>query len=136
MKDKNNRWAYITYIAVAMLVAIVSATVWQLFEQTDTLAIMKILSDCFTLPGVLFIGIAMLGWVSSKGTFDIFGYSMRGLFTLWKKESYYKQESFYDYRVKKDENRKPFNLPMFLVGIVFFMLGIVMMVVFLMMESQ
>ena len=136
MKNNKNRWAYITYISVAMLVSLVSAALWQLFLETDPLVIVRILSDCFTLPGVLFIDIAMLGWVSSKGTFDIFGYSMRGLFTLWKKESYYKQESFYDYRVKKDENRKPFNLPMFLVGIVFFMLGIVMMVVFLMMESQ
>ena len=134
MKDKNNRWAYITYIAVAMLVAIVSATVWQLFEQTDTLAIMKILSDCFTLPGVLLVGIALLGWVSSKGTFDIFGYSIHGLLGLFKKESYYKQESYYDYRVRKSESRKPFNVPMLLVGLAFLLLGLLMTVAFLIME--
>ena len=134
MKDKNNRWAYITYIAVAMLVAIVSATVWQLFEHTDTLAIMKILSDCFTLPGVLLVGIALLGWVSSKGTFDIFGYSINGLLGLFKKESYYKQESYYDYRVRKSESRKPFNVPMLLVGLAFLLLGLLMTVAFLIME--
>ena len=134
MKDKNNRWAYITYIAVAMLVAIVSATVWQLFEQTDTLSIMKILSDCFTLPGVLLVGIALLGWVSSKGTFDIFGYSIHGLLGLFKKESYYKQESYYDYRARKSESRKPFNVPMLLVGLAFLLLGLLMTVAFLIME--
>ncbi len=135
MKDNKNRsWEYITYIAVGMIIFFVSAAIWQLFTQTDPLMIVKILSDSFTLPGALFIGVALLGWISSKGVFDIFGYSMKGLFSLWKKESYYKQESFYDYRVQKDEKRKPFNLPMLLVGLVFLLFGVVMMIAFLMME--
>ena len=134
MNENKNRWAYITYIAVGMIIFFIGAAIWQLFSQTEPLQIVKVLSDCFTLPGALFLGISALSWIASKGTFDIFGYSMSGLFSLWKKESYYKQESFYDYRVKKDEKRKPFNLPMFLVGAVFLLLGFVMMIAFLVME--
>lgn len=135
MKDKNNRWTYSLYIAVAMIISLICATIWDIFSQTELLKIMKILSDCFTLPGVLFIGISLLGWISSKGAFDIFGFSVQGLLNLWKKESYEKQETFYDYRVKKDEKRKPFNLPMFLTGSVFLALGIIMTVIFLIIES-
>ena len=134
MKENKNRWAYITYIAVGVMVFFISAAIWQLFTETEPLKIVKILSDAFTLPGVLFVGIAVMGWISSKGTFDIFGYSVRGLFDLWKKESYYKTESFYDYRVKKDEKRKPFNLPMFLVGCGFLLIGALLTVAFLLME--
>ena len=134
MKENKNRWAYITYIAVGVMVFFISAAIWQLFTETEPLKIVKILSDAFTLPGVLFIGIAVMGWISSKGTFDIFGYSVRGLFDLWKKESYYKTESFYDYRVKKDEKRKPFNLPMFLVGCGFLLIGALLTIAFLLME--
>ncbi|MBQ8496008.1 MAG: DUF3899 domain-containing protein [Clostridia bacterium] len=135
MKDKNSRWTYSLYIAVAMIVSLISATIWDVFSQTEALTVVKIVSDSFTLPGVLFIGISLLGWVSSKGAFDIFGFSFQGLLNLWKKESYQKQETFYDYRVKKDENRKPFNLPMFLTGTAFLVLGIIMTVIFLIMES-
>ena len=134
MKENKNRWAYITYIAVGVMGFFISAAIWQLFTETEPLKIVKILSDAFTLPGVLFIGIAVMGWISSKGTFDIFGYSVRGLFDLWKKESYYKTESFYDYRVKKDEKRKPFNLPMLLVGCGFLLIGALLTVAFLLME--
>jgi ferredoxin len=50
------------------------------------------------------------------------------------KESYYKQESYYDYRVRKSESRKPFNVPMLLVGLAFLLLGLLMTVAFLIME--
>ncbi len=133
MNEKSKLWSYGVYTAVAMIVTLSAACVWNLFEQTETLQIIRILSDSFFLPGALFVGVALIGWIGSKGTFDIFGYSMRSLFSMFKKESYYKrQETFYDYRTAKDENRKPFNLPMLVVGLVFMAIGIIFTVVFLM----
>ena len=134
-EQKQNKLAsYITSLVFAMTVFFVGALAWDLFAQTELLTIVKILSDCFFLPGVLLVGIALIGWVSTKGTFDIFGYSFRGLIGLFKSESYYKTESFYDYRVKKDEKRKPFNKAMMLVGLVFLALGTIGTIVFLMLE--
>ena len=126
--------SYITSLVFALVIFFVGTAAWKLFAQTDPLTIVKILSDCFFLPGVLLVGMALIGWVASKGTFDIFGYSFHGLIGLFKSESYYKNESFYDYRVKKDEKRKPFNKEMLLVGLVFLILGIIGTVVFLLME--
>lgn len=134
MNDKNKIWAYGTYFAVSMIIFIVAASVWNLFSQTELLQIIRILADAFFLPGVMFVGVALIGWIGSKGTFDIFSFSMRNLFSMFKKESYYKNASFYEYRREKDENRKPFNLPMMVVGLAFLALGILFTVVFLILE--
>ena len=134
MNDKNKIWAYGTYFAVSMIIFIVAASVWNLFSQTELLQIIRILADAFFLHGVMFVGVALIGWIGSKGTFDIFSFSMRNLFSMFKKESYYKNASFYEYRREKDENRKPFNLPMMVVGLAFLALGILFTVVFLILE--
>jgi hypothetical protein len=134
MNEKSKLWSYGVYTAVALIVTLSAASVWNLFEQTEALQIIRILSDSFFLPGALFVGVALIGWMGSKGTFDIFGYSMRSLFSMFKRESYYqRQETFYDYRTAKDENRKPFNLPMIVVGLAFMIIGILLSIVFLMM---
>ena len=133
MNEKSKLWSYGVYTAVAMIVALTAAGVWNLFEQTETLQIIRILSDSFFLPGALFVGVALIGWIGSKGIFDIFGYSMRSLFSMFKRESYYqRQETFFDYRTAKDETRKPFNLPMMVVGLVFLLIGVVLSIVFMM----
>ena len=134
MKEKQPKWAFLVELSIGFILCLVCASVWDLFSQTEPLAIVKILSDSFFVPGAVFVGVALIGWVSSKGTFDIFGYSIRGLFYLFKSESYYKQTSFYDYRVKKQERRKSFNRTLLLSGIIFLLLGAIATTVFLIME--
>ncbi|MBQ7324760.1 MAG: DUF3899 domain-containing protein [Clostridia bacterium] len=135
MNEKSKLWSYGVYTAVALIVSVTSACIWKLFSQTELLQVIRILADAFFLPGALFLGISLIGWIGSKGTFDIFGYSMRSLFSMFKRESYYKrQETFFDYRQSKDETRKPFNLPMLVVGLVFLTLGLIFTVVFLILE--
>lgn len=131
MKDKKNLWSTVVLAAVAMILFVVCASVWDLYSQTETLQIIRVVADCCTVPGVLYVGIALIGWVGSKGTFDIFGYSVGGLFRLLKRDAYEQRaETFYDYRVKKDENRKPFNWGMLWVGLTFILLAVVFSVVF------
>lgn len=135
MKDRKNLWSAVVLIAAACMLFLVCATVWSLFEQTDTLATVRVLADCFTVPGILYVGIAIIGWIGSKGTFDIFGYSIGGLFHLFKREAYENRaQTFYDYRAKKDENRKPFNLPMLLVGLGCLLLAAVFTGIFFLLE--
>ena len=132
MNEKNKIWSYGVYTAVAMIITVTCAVIWKLFSQTELLQIIRILSDSFFLPGAMLVGVTLIGWVGSKGTFDIFGYSMRSLFSMFKKESYFsRQETFYDYRVKKDETRKSFNLPMMVVGLAFLVIGLIFTGIFL-----
>ena len=131
MKDKKNLWSTVVHVAVAMILFVICASVWDLYGQTETAQIMRIVADCCTIPGVLYVGIALIGWVGSKGTFDIFGYSVGGLFRLLRRDAYEQRaETFYDYRVKKDENRKPFNWAMLFVGLGFLLLSVVFCMVF------
>lgn len=131
MKDRKNLWSILIYLAIALIVFTICTTAWGLFEQTDPLQILKILADCCTIPGTLYLGIALIGWIGSKGTFDIFGYSVGSLFRLLRKEAYeQKQETFYDYRAKKDENRKPFDWLMLIVGASFIVLAIVLSIIY------
>ena len=81
------------------------------------------------------MGISLLGWIGSKGMFDIFGYSIGGLFRLFSKDAYEKRgDTFYDYRAKKDASRKPFNWPLLAVGLAFLLLAVGLTVAFLLME--
>ena len=131
MKDNKIFLSIVILTAVACILFLGCATVWDLFGQTERLPTLKILADCFTVPGVIYVGVTLLGWAGSKGTFDIFGYSIGGLFHLLKRESYEKRpETFYDYRVKKDKERKAFNLPMLWVGLAFLLAAVVMTVIF------
>jgi hypothetical protein len=135
MKDKRNLWTLVTLFAVACILFILCGTVWNLFGQTELLPTLKVIADSATIVAALYLGMTLLGWIGSKGTFDIFGYTVGGIFRLFRKESYEKTgDTFYDYRKKKDENRKPFNWPMLAVGLLFLLISIAVTVVFLMLD--
>ncbi len=142
MKDLNNDSrtrpaSFMTAAAAGLLIALVSATLWGIFEETDALRIIKIMADCTTLPGVLFIGFALLGWVGSKGMFDLFGYSwysFKGLFHSDARRAEEGRKTYYDYRMEKEEKRKPLSLPLLLTGLGFLAVGVVFTVLFAVME--
>ena len=135
MKDKSNLWSIVIMSLSACVIFVLCAFAWNLFGQTDTLTVLKIAADCCTVPAVLFVGISLLGWIGSKGMFDIFGYSIGGLFRLFSKDAYEKRgDTFYDYRAKKDASRKPFNWPLLAVGLAFLLLAVGLTVAFLLME--
>ena len=131
MKNKNNLLLWGVYLSSALVVFLLCAVIWGLFDQSEPLEIVRVLADSCFIPGALFVGISLIGWMSTKGAYDIFGYSIRGLLSLWKKESYFKSNSYYDYKQKKDEERKPMSKHMLFVGLIFLALGIVMTVVYL-----
>lgn len=132
MKDNKNLLSIGIMTAAALVMFMACAVLWDLFGQTELLPTLKVLADSFTVPGVLFVGVALIGWVGSKGMFDIFGYSIGGLFHLMKRDAYEKRpETFYDYRVKKDRDRKPFNRHMLWVGLGCLFFALVFTVIFM-----
>lgn len=135
MKDKKNLWTVLVMASVACILFLVCATIWDLFRQTELLPALRIMADSCTVPAVLYIGVSLLGWIGSKGTFDIFGYSIGGLFRLFSKDSYEKsRETFYDYRARKNEERKSFNRPMMAVGLIFLLIALALTVVFMILD--
>ena len=134
MRDNSKLRAYIINVAVALIMALCGMQAWNITAQTESLKIIKILSDSFFLPGVLLVGASLFGWVASKGTFDMFAYTGHNFINMFKRESYLKHQSFYDYKTQRDERRKPFNIPRTLVGLGFLALGIIFTVIYMIME--
>lgn len=87
-----------------------------LFNGTQSAAeVWGILSDGFLLPGVLMAGIGALSWISQEGLFDIFGY---GWLTLVSHFDHTKErESYYDYKVRREEKRSGWLWQMLAVGL-------------------
>ncbi len=97
------------------------------------LLVFQVLSDAFGISGVLGIGIFGLGFVSSKGAFDLVTYSVKLLFLnafrpKYRKESFPK--TFYDYKVKKDSLDRKAPLMMLFVALAYLSIGILMAVIF------
>ena len=134
MNENGKLRAYIINGAVAMIIALCGMQAWNITAQTESLTIIKILSDSFFLPGVLLVGASLFGWVASKGTFDMFAYTGHNFINVFKRESYHKHQSYYDYKSKRDEKRKPFNIPRTLVGLGCLALGILFTVIYMIME--
>lgn len=133
---KKHLKQYITYFGLSITFFVVMACVWDLFNQSELLQIIKIVSDSFTVPGAAFVALSLLGWVGSKGGFDLFGYSFNTFLGYFKRETYYtKPESYYDYCARKDKKRKPFDFPMLITGSVFLALGIIFMIVFVALDK-
>lgn len=134
--EKSNKWVYLAVdIVIGCVIFFVGALGWGLFTETDPSRSLKIAADCATVPGVLLSGLSAISWMGKKGTFDLFGYSWSSFTGLFKRESYNtRPESLYDYRVRKDAERKPYRVSTLLVGLGFLAVGVVLTVIFLFTE--
>ena len=91
------------------------------------------LSDCFTVPGVVFLGIGGLTWVAHMGGFDSFGYifSNFSLHNLWTTKAKKKYQSFYDYKQEKEEKGRPWLSHFAVLGAASLAVGILLLIVYL-----
>lgn len=89
-------------------------------------------ADCFTVPGVILSGIGGLSYILGRGGFDtlcysFFGYGLHNLLPVREKE---RSASLYEYKRKKEEQRKgwrPFSL---LPGLVSLLVGAVLTAIY------
>lgn len=91
----------------------------------------KLLADAFTIPGVVFIMVAALVWVSTTGFFDILSYALgRAFRALVPGGAARSPESYHDYKEKKAEARFSGYSFILYTGIIFLVIGIVFTVLF------
>lgn len=98
---------------------------------TDEAEKMRLLADCFTVPGMVLIMLAALCWLSSKGALDGISYAVVGLFRRLLPGAQSKEpEKYYDYVVRKQENRKKGFEFLAVVGAGFLLIAIIFIVKF------
>lgn len=95
---------------------------------TQSVAVnIQILSDGFSIAGLVFLFIAGMMFVSGEGALIGIGYVMKGIFQVFLPGSRRKQERYPDYRERKLANYKKSEDHCFLViGLLFFITGLIL----------
>ena len=95
------------------------------FKQDSTVEVMHILCDSFFVPGVVILGFGLLVVASNGGTFDMLVYGTKKFFNLFRKNPTKQlEETFYDYRMAKSENKGEFA-HLIVVGLLFIAISII-----------
>lgn len=94
------------------------------------------LSDGFFIAGALLTSVGILTWISTTGFFDLLAYAIHSipvLFSAIKKPE--ENESYYDYKMMREENRgKPLYF-LVIVGVVCLLLSVIFLWVYYQMRA-
>ncbi len=120
------------YFGFALIIWFIAFFIMQPYAQETAKDTMRFCSDSFIIPGVTLSCIFVLTWIASKGIFDGLTYSLRAVGYavvpfLMKKET----KSYYNYKLAKQEKRKPARLASLLVGGIFVAFAIIFYIIYL-----
>ena len=110
---------------IGLLIALLVANSKDLFTQTEPVKIFHILTDAFTVPGVLFAGVGLVIVTVNGGSVDMLAYGMRSFFNFFKHKMERNTESFYDYR-KRRESKKMAYWYLLIVGLIYLGIALIM----------
>lgn len=100
-----------------------------IFVQAAPIHVFRILSDSFLVVGILAVCIALLLFVSNEGTFDMIVYGLRTFWSFFRKGMSRQFDTFYDYRVARQEKKIPF-LFLLICGGIFFLMSVLMYMIY------
>lgn len=127
MKHKK----YVIQLLTALLISFMIMLMRGLFEAEKLADKILIICDGFTVTSFCFLGIGALIWVSTTGWFDIFGFAIqRAVHVFIPGQIRDKTGNYYDYKMKKADERKPFSeRSTLIIGLVMLAASIVLTVV-------
>lgn len=99
----------------------------------DKNLIIHILTDAFSLSGLLGICFFGLSYVSSKGAFDILAYGIQVVFLVTFRPKYRETsfpKTYYDYKVLKDSKTRKPVMALLYVSLLFFIIGIILLLIY------
>lgn len=133
-EENSSKTSWIKYLIASVLgiVAVLLVGVLKgLFRETDAVTIVRILSDGFTLVGILWICFGCLTLLNKAGAFDGLGYSFQSMVRVWrnrmKEEG--KPNSYYEYKQAADKKRKR-AWHLIIVGAAFLAVAIVLVIIY------
>ena len=90
---------YAAAILVALVFSLLLLIYFGAFRTNDTALLFKYLSDAFLAPATVYLGISALCAIATTGAFDLFKYSIRNFFRLFRKnmEDEHLPKDFYEY---------------------------------------
>lgn len=124
---KDIRSTVIKYAVTAFFGGIITAVTLMAHGFSEAASAVErytILANGFTIPGVILLMIGVLMLISKDGFFDMVTFGLGRLGKALIPFSKKTDESFYDYKVRKSEQRLTGFSCVFVVGAVFLALGI------------
>lgn len=115
---------WITMLIGCAMVALI-ANAKDVFSQTQSVVVYHILCDAFFVTGTVIFAAGMLVFSSNEGTFDMIVYGVKTFVDAFKKNSVKKYDTFYDYRVSREEKKFKFGF-LLICGSVFLLVAFVM----------
>lgn len=98
---------YLTTFIIGIVLVILVIALSDFSSAEDIHEKMRILSDGCTLAGVMIFLSGALVWISGQGVFYGIGYTMKHLFvSLVPGMGAMREERYYDYVTRRQENRK------------------------------
>ena len=90
------------------------------------------ISDCFTVPGVIFAGIGVLSYISAIGGYDSFAYAFSrfALHNLWFRKRTGEYSNLYEYKAERDKRGRRWFPNMLNVGLASASLGVILLAVY------
>ena len=120
---------YFITLLVGMVGVIAILASKDIFAQTVQKDVYHILCDAFFVVGVLIECVGLLIFSSNEGTFDIIVYGVSSFVDMFKKQPNRKYETFYDYRVARQDKKIKFAY-LLIVGLVFLAVSGVMLLLY------
>lgn len=133
MNRKQKIIANIVVLLIGLLIAYSMCSSSDAFSQSKS-EMMKILSNAFLLPGVIFVGLGSLIFVSNFGYFNLFDFGFKQLFNHLgskekRREFREKYPDYYTYNKEKQKERVQYTFILF-PGIFFILLAVLFTALF------
>ena len=134
LKARFRRNLIISLVALTLLGGLIALIEYfALRDVVKTHLVLHILGDAFGLSGLLGFAGFVLGYVSSKGAFDLLSYSTKlvilNVFApKWRKENFPK--TYYDYKVIKDHEERKAVFPLLWVSLIYTVVGVAIIIIY------
>ncbi len=129
----KKRWNYLICASVILVIAFLMSLRNGLFSAGTAEEVFRVLSDSFFVPGIVFAGCGLLGFASSKGTYDMLNFGvgrvMRNFLPVADKHKY---DDFYHYKQKRDEEGRTWKPYLFISGCMAVLLALLFTALFYM----
>lgn len=125
------------YIIAFLILGISSILILSLREYSgaDAAAVRYLnLADAFTIPSVVMLMVGILVWLSTTGTFDMFSYGLSRAKQSFIPSPQYKDEKFYDYKMRKEKERAKGYSFLFVSGVIYMIPAVVFNILYYMAE--
>lgn len=127
----RRRTYYLICAGVILAIALFLAGEGGIFSADTPSEIFRILSDSFFVPGILFMGCGALGWMATKGTYDMLSFGCgritRNFIPGMDKEKF---DNFYQYKQRRDEDGRKWKPHLLISGAMAFLLALVFTVLY------